>query len=109
MSQEKMSQDEIDRLLTSITSPQDIDLSAVTNEADHSLLKPKYQTLLAMLRRLEFARINLSFEEQYEARKALHCAAFDLWLARRGMTNHDYYHLINRELQKRGYPPFFRV
>jgi hypothetical protein len=109
MPQEKMSQEEIDRLIMNSLSPQEMDFSSITSEADQTLLKPKYQTLLTELRRLEFARNALSFEEQKEARYALHCAAFALWLARKGMTRNDYYNLINRELKKRGYPPYFNI
>jgi hypothetical protein len=108
MAQENLSQDEIDLLTKSFLSGEDIDTSSVQNETDDILAIPKSRTMLAMVKRLEWARKNESFEAVREARKSLHSAAFNLWLTKRKMTRADYCQLINRELAKRGYPPYFR-
>ena len=73
-------------------------------EAESIKIKERYHTLLSMKTRLEFARSNLSFHGQREAAKAVHSAAFGLWLANRRMTKQEYYRLVNKELEKRGFP-----
>jgi ADP-heptose:LPS heptosyltransferase len=109
MSQEHLSQDEIDRLTKTFLSGEEIDTSQVQHEADNVLAIPKSKTMLAMISRLEWTRKNGSYDDVIEARKALHEAAFNLWLAKKRMTRWDYYNLINRELSRRGYPQFFNV
>ena len=107
--QDKMSQEEIDILMNSLTSTEVEMSTSIMLNIDSTIARKKYKTVLYMISRLEFARANSSFSEQKEARKALHCAAFDLWLFNRNMTRHDYYWLMNKELKKRGYFPIFKI
>ncbi|MCL2879078.1 MAG: hypothetical protein FWF29_02420 [Treponema sp.] len=99
-----MTQDEIDRLILTgpIDVPVDIPLADIQS-------KNKSHTMLSMLKRLEFARENLSFEDERDARITLHAAAFDLWLSKHNMTRNDYYQFVNRELRKRNYPYRFKI
>jgi hypothetical protein len=105
---EKMSQDEIDSLMKNILSGEIDDPAALLSVNDEAGGRIKYHAVTAALSRYEFALENhKSFAEIREARKYLHHAAFQLWLFKHGLTKIEYYKLINRELVKRGRPPFF--
>ena len=106
---EHMTQDEIDRLTNSFLNGDELDTNSILEESDNVLALPINKTMLAMVKRLEWTRRNESFENIREARKALHEAAFNNWLIKKRMTRYDYYSLMNRELKKRGYPPYFRL
>jgi len=107
---EQLTQEEIDSILKNIEMGEndDIDTISIIRDATESLARPKSITLLAMIKRLEWARKNESFENIREARKAVHEAAFNNWLAKKKISRSDYYLLMNRELVKRGYLPRFR-
>ena len=103
---EKMTQEEIDRYMESINSgiPDPPPVNAKTIN-----IEMKYRTLLSMIARLNYAWNNMPPDGLAEAKRQVHHAAFNLWLANRDMTQNEYYWLMNRELKKRGYPPFFKV
>jgi len=109
--QEKMSQEEIDKLMQSIGMGE---LEDPVSAVYHSTLNPeeckfKYSAISAGTERYDYALLNGSFEDVREARKNLHRAGFNNWLLKHSLTKNEYYEIINRELIKRGYPPFFRI
>ena len=103
---EIMTQDEIDSLRDSIHSDEPANETQEQAEKKKKV-KKSYAAFLTMIKRLDFARNNLSFTEQTEARKNLRHAAFDLWLANRNIKRTEYYRLMNKEAKKRGMPPPF--
>ena len=102
MAQEILDQEQIDHLLRQIESGEEVDVTSVQQETSSILAQPKSRTMLAMVKRLEWARLNGSYEEAREARKFLHESAFENWLAKHKMDRKDFYQLLNREAKKRG-------
>jgi hypothetical protein len=94
---EQMTQDEIDALIGNVSSVEDDHF-----DKKYSIrIRNKYRAVNAAKKRYEFALLNLSFGEIKEARRYLHHAAFELWLANRSMTKSEYYELIKKEMKKR--------
>jgi len=107
--QETMTQEEIDKLMQNISMGE---IDDPVNSIFHSSLnadecKFKYNAIRAAIARYDHALLNGSIDEAKEARRNLHRAAFSNWLLKKSMTKIEYYSLMNRELQKRGYPPRF--
>jgi len=103
--QEKMSQEEIDKLMQNIGLGE---IEDPMNSIPHSVLNPeeckyKYNAIVAAKARYEHALLNGSLDDAEEARKNLHRAAFSNWLLKHNMTKNEYYELMNRELKRRGY------
>jgi len=109
MSQEQMTQQEIDALLNSISMGE---IEDPTKELSKSALntdevKYKYNAVVSCKERLNYALTNCSFDEIDEAAKNLHRAAFSNWLFGHGLDRAGYYKLMNKEAIKRGLrPPF---
>ena len=105
MAQEVLNQEQIDHLLRQIESGDEVDVTSVQEETSSVLASPKSRTMLAMIKRLEWARYNGSFEEVREARKFLHESAFENWLIKRKLDRREFYQLMNREAKRRGMKP----
>ena len=111
MSQEQMTQSEIDALMRNI-SDGDIDdpsIIALGGSLDPIEAKNRYNAVAAAKKRYEWAMQNSSFDEAEQARRNMHRAAFGNWLFRHGMRRDDYYKLVNREAASRGLRPPFRI
>jgi hypothetical protein len=100
---EILTQDEIDTLMSSLNSGEAGDDAA--GRADRGALddaiRAKHKTVVAAMKRYDFALECCSFDEVKDARFYFHIAAFDLWLANRNMTRRDYRQLIRREISRR--------
>jgi len=107
MTQEKMSQDEIDALVKGITSSEvEVNKPAV-DPAKAVKITKFYFSLRSAEKRLITAREYGTFEEARFAEHDVHKAAFKLWCVNRDMEPDDYYRLMNKEAAKRGLnPPF---
>jgi len=100
---EHMTQEEIDRLMESLGEGE-VDVSPAYNSVDSIKVSKKNKAVLSAIKRLEYSRENKSYEDEAEAKKAFHWAAFDLWLANRNMIRRDYYWMMNQEFKKRNMP-----
>jgi len=109
MSQEKMTQEEIDSLLNTISIGEFVDPTTKLMEStlDKEQVKFKYNAVVSCKERLDYALTNCSFDEINEAQKNLHIAAFSNWLFRHGLDRKGYYELMNREAKARGLKPPF--
>jgi len=97
-----LTQDEIDRLMESITSDEaQLDISSVEKSGASREVMVKYKSVMSAMKRLQWARENLSFAGVAEARQYLHYEAFSLWLANHRMTSHEYVNFVKREIQKK--------
>jgi hypothetical protein len=103
---EKMTQDEIDQLMESITNASFIDdptqiLGSVSSERAAQFSKEFSRALKRYHSSMDLA---LSPEEYAEESRRLHYAAFTNWLYRHGFTDRQAYcQFINKEAKKRGY------
>jgi hypothetical protein len=94
--EDKLSQDEIDALALSITMGENT-LSVAKPGQASKIIMEKYNSLLAILERYEFAlRNNEPFVEAENRRIEVHQAAHRLWLANHGLTKDSYWNLMHR-------------
>jgi len=99
---EKLSQDDIDALIHNISSSEtDAPGSPPKNTLKSKKCNEKYYAVNAAKKRYDFALTWLPFDRVAIARRYLHNAAFELWLANRSMTRKEFRRLLQKEIEKR--------
>jgi len=117
MPQEKMTQDEVDALINSLSAgsveiPTD---ALIESPLNSDQVKYKYNNIVACKARYDHALLNESLEDIKEAAKNLHRAGFSNWLFKYGFYSdgvsraNEYYRLMNREAKKRGLREPFKL
>jgi flagellar motor switch protein FliM len=104
MSQEKMTQDEIDALLNNLKIGEFEDPITKLNESslNPEQVKYKYNAIVSCKARYEYALKNGTYEDIREAARNLHRAGFSNWLFKYGLDRESFCRLMNREAKKRG-------
>ena len=105
MSDEKLSQAEIDFIFATINSaPDDVkEIDAKDIELHYNQHKKLYRQLASAQKRYEFAmECGASYSEIQELRRDLHYYAFRNWLMHKWMDKEQYYALMRKEMKKRG-------
>ena len=99
--QNKLTQDEIDRLINIAGETEFLNASPVDKFVSDKEILAKYKSVIYARKRLEYSRENQSVEYIKEAKKYFHYAAFSLWLINHKMNKDDYKSFIKREINKR--------
>lgn len=97
---EKLTQEEIDRLMESHFSGEEEEIQ-IKHLAENSLLKmQKYRSVLSAIKRYNFALREGSHEYARDARRYLHHAAHSLWLVNHGFYSRDEFKQYLERLRK---------
>ena len=91
---EKLTQDEIDRLVNQKLQPETAD--PFQDDEKNRNVQKKYKTYLYAQKRYFFALKHYSFVRVKEAREYMHQAAHSLWLANRGLDRKSFKALVKR-------------
>jgi hypothetical protein len=105
MAEANLKQDEIDHILDSLKGADGYDAVGSTLDKANAALAivKKAKAVYALMERLYFTMATRAdLEAVKEARHDLHCEAFGLWCANKGIGKDDYYAIIRRELKRRG-------